>query len=157
MTEDRFGAFLASRIESFATDMVTGRGWASDGAREKSSDWHSRILRRGLATPDQYFFVVQLDDTRVGDLWLAVEGPPDSAGGYILHFSIDEPFRRRGIGSAAMARLEDEAAHLGLLRLAIHVFTYNTVAIQFFRTVGFRDVTLKGTRLKMTKSLSWIR
>jgi RimJ/RimL family protein N-acetyltransferase len=155
MTEDEFRVFLPSRVESFATDMVMGRGWLPDGANAKSSDWHSRLLHHGLSTPNHYFYTVRLEHVRVGDIWLAIEGPSDSAGGYIYHFCIDRAFRRRGIGSKAIALLENEASHLSLFRLALHLFSYNVAAIQFFRKVGFRDVTMKVNQFKMAKSLGW--
>ena len=62
---------------------------------------------------------------------------------------IDEPYRRRGYGQAAMLALEDSVRSLGLRGIALHVFGHNTAARALYERLGYTV-----TNINMAKRLS---
>ncbi len=72
------------------------------------------------------------------------------ADGYIDHFFVAGWAARRGVGSALMRRLHQEAALRGLTSMYAHV---SLTARPFFETFGFevvdaREVDVRGVRLR---------
>lgn len=57
--------------------------------------------------------------------------------GYIVTLDVAPAYRRKGLGSALMQAIERQARAEGCVALALHVFTGNDVAMQFYERYGF--------------------
>jgi ribosomal protein S18 acetylase RimI-like enzyme len=73
--------------------------------------------------------------------------------GTITDFYLDPAFRRRGIGTETLARLEKEAIKLGLEALELQVVNDNGPARGLYRKMGFQAAD----RIPMCKRITKIR
>ena len=132
-----------------------GRYFAFDGI-----PFHPFDVRRSL--------LELISDPRLGKAWiLQVNG--SSAGyailtfgfdhevggriGTITDFYLDPAFRRRGIGTETLERIEKEAVRLGLEALELQVENDNDEAKGLYRKMGFQPAD----RSPMCKRLTKIR
>jgi ribosomal protein S18 acetylase RimI-like enzyme len=58
---------------------------------------------------------------------------------FIYDIRLDERFRGRGYGKAAMEFAEEEARRLGVGRVALNVFGGNEVARNLYRSLGYQE------------------
>lgn len=61
---------------------------------------------------------------------------------HILNFSVNEAFRRRGVGRQMVGKLISKLSHQRRNRILLEVRETNLSAQLFFRDVGFRAVTV---------------
>lgn len=80
--------------------------------------------------------------------------------GELKRMYVAPDMRGRGIGRALLARLEDEARHLGLTRVVLETGTRQLEAIELYRSAGFAPidaygeyVTSRATSVCMAKDL----
>ena len=91
----------------------------------------------------QLVFWVLEDERAVGSLWIgAVPGSPPEHW-WVWSIEIDEPFRGRGLGRAAMELAEQEARRGGARLLGLNVFGHNTVARSLYESLGYETTSLQ--------------
>jgi ribosomal-protein-alanine N-acetyltransferase len=56
---------------------------------------------------------------------------------YVVTLDVAPTWRRRGLARRLMAELESKARAAGATAMALHVFTGNTGAIQFYESIGY--------------------
>jgi len=95
-----------------------------------------------------------LCDPQFGRAWLILDG--DTAAGYIVlcfgyslewlgrdafvdEFYLREQYRGRGWGQAAMLYIEEAARADGIRALHLEVVEQNTIALELYRKLGFRE------------------
>jgi ribosomal protein S18 acetylase RimI-like enzyme len=83
--------------------------------------------------------VIEADGEPVGDLWLAERDDGFQPGLFIFDITVDEAFRGRGYGRAAMLFAEEEARRRGRDRIALNVFGGNAVARNLYRSLGYEE------------------
>ncbi len=66
----------------------------------------------------------------------------------VYDIDVDEPYRGRGFGKAAMVFAEEEARRRELTRIALHVGARNDVARNLYRSLGFEE-----NEIAMSKSI----
>jgi len=140
MTAAEYGAWIDATTVWYAEDRATATGMPRDVSREKARAQVATLLPDGHATAGVYLLVIVDDaDADVGILWL---GPhPDRPNTlYVWDLSIDEPFRGRGFGRAAMLAGEDLARDAGAVAIGLNVFGANTTARRLYDSLGY-DVT----------------
>jgi len=84
----------------------------------------------------------------VGALWIGpqTDGPPGHW--WVWTVEIDEPFRGRGLGRAAMELAEREARRRGATQIGLNVFGHNHIARSLYESLGYEI-----SRLQMYKRL----
>ena len=92
-----------------------------------------RVIRRKLAVQRELFFVAQDDDRIVG----TVMGGYDGHRGWIYSLAVDPRSRRRGIGRALMAHVEQALAGLGCAKVNLQVFASNAATAAFYLKLGY--------------------
>ena len=150
MTEEQFEAWLPGAIAGYAREHVATGRWSEEESLQRSREEHDKLLPQGLATPDHrlWSIVRSSDHTPVGILWVnIVQKPRPSA--FIFDIEIDPRFRRHGYATQAMTRLEEEARHLGLESIRLHVFGHNKAARPLYEKLGYVP-----TNINMSKSLT---
>jgi ribosomal protein S18 acetylase RimI-like enzyme len=142
MSGDEYEAFSAASIVAYARDIEEHGGYTAEFARQKSEADHAAILPSGLETPGNAIFVLEADGERVGVLWVAEREMGGRQVLYIYDVEVDERYRGRGYGRAAMLLAEDEARKRGLSRLELNVFGGNEVARKLYRSLGYLEAAV---------------
>src|SRR5205085_2879444 len=134
MEDEEFVAWLPLLREDYAQDLVRDYGMSADKALAKAV---AEI--DGHRPAGHSVFVIEVDGEPVGHLWLVErrDGYEPTLGVYDV--DVDEPYRGRGYGKAAMVFAEEEARRRGLTRIALHVGVRNDVARNLYRSLGFEE------------------
>ena len=61
----------------------------------------------------------------------------DGRRGYLNHLAVAEGYRRRGIGTALVARCTAALKEMGIAKCNLFVFTANEGALEFWRKLGW--------------------
>ncbi|MCF3124812.1 GNAT family N-acetyltransferase [Streptomyces arenae] len=132
MTEDEFGSWLAEKTEAYMREWVE-RGVPEPQARVKAEADHRRLLPQGLATPDTWLSVLTAGGTRVGTLWVALEGE----SGFVYRVEVGEEHRGHGHGRSLMRVAEELTRAAGRHRIGLNVFAGNTPAHRLYESLGY--------------------
>lgn len=144
MTEQQYLQWLTQAIEAYAGDKTEAGNWSAAEALEQSRATYQRLLPAGTATPDQHLFTILAEVAAgsgpqpVGMIWFGVVRAGPEPYAFIYDFRIDEAYRRRGFGRAALQAVEAEVRGLGLDRIGLHVFGHNTAALKLYEAAGYQ-------------------
>ena len=146
MTAEAFERWYRGAIASYAADKVRVGTWPEDEAMDRSARAFAALLPDGRATAGHELrSIVTEAGEVVGVLWFATTDELAGDIAFIYDIEIDEAFRGRGYGRAAMLALEPLARSLGFASIGLHVFGDNEVARNLYRSTGYRetDVTMR--------------
>ncbi|MFF2495407.1 GNAT family N-acetyltransferase [Agromyces sp. NPDC058064] len=110
----------------------------AEAAVEASRD---RFFTDGVLHPEHVLLAIVVDGEDAGWLWLG----PWAEGGdawWVWDVHVREPFRRRGLGRAAMQHAEQVAREHGSPTLGLNVFAFNVPAIELYESLGFEAASL---------------
>jgi ribosomal protein S18 acetylase RimI-like enzyme len=139
-----YDGWVAAEVAGYANQIVESGAMSREAADERSRRDHAELLPQGLATPGHLIFRIDADGQSVGWLWLAMRDPRSEAGvGYIYDIEVDEAFRGRGYGRAAMALAEEEARRNGLRALGLNVFGHNAAARALYSSLGYHEIAVQ--------------
>jgi ribosomal protein S18 acetylase RimI-like enzyme len=152
MTDSEYLQWKKVQVEAYGEDHVRAGDWTPERATEFALGEYDRLLTHGLATPGHTvrFLVDATTRARVGSVWWHVPAaaePGKVRSLFIYWIGIDEPFRRRGYGRAALERLDREAEAAGVRFVDLHVFGDNAGAIRLYSSSGFES---RGMRMRKT-------
>ncbi len=100
-----------------------------------------------LENPDNQVILAE-DDTALGYIWFQVQLVPETPftwprqRTYIYQIAVDEAARRRGVGSALLAHVEERSQDAGINTLALDTWASNSSAQAFFRARGYSTLTI---------------
>ncbi len=102
-------------------------------------------IRNKLAVGRDLFLVAECDGAVVG----TVMGGYDGHRGWVYAVAVSPGYRRRGIATALIRRLEGELAERGCLKVNLQVRGSNGEAVSLYEKLGFRveDRVSMGKRL----------
>lgn len=106
------------------------------GVHVGPSDAPAEIQKKLQRDPD-LFLVAERDGSIVG----TVIGGYDGRRGLIYHLAVQREFRTNGIGSQLMNEVEARLRAKGCLKCYLVVLKDNTEAMQFYESLGWRDMT----------------
>lgn len=89
------------------------------------------------------FFVLKKDDEKIGMLWLGVSRDQFTMDdvGYVLGIFVSPEHRRKGLGRTLMQCAETWTKDKNLITLALNVGERNSVAVQFYESLGYNVQT----------------
>ena len=134
MEDEEFVAWLPLLRDDYARDLIRDYGMSADEARTQAVaeiDGHRSAAHS--------VFVIQVERESVGHLWLVERRDAREPTLVVYDIDVDEPYRGRGYGKAAMVFAEEQARRRGLTRIALHVGARNDVARNLYRSLGFRE------------------
>jgi ribosomal protein S18 acetylase RimI-like enzyme len=143
LRDDEYAAFVTTSKAGYAQGIEEQAGFTADYARQKAEEDFATILPAGLATPGHAIFVIDADGEAVGRLWLAEREVGAQRVLYIYDIEIDEAFRGRGLGRAAMLLAEDQARERGITRLSLNVFGGNQTARNLYHSLGYVESSIQ--------------
>ena len=153
MTQEEFMAFSEWSIEHYAEDLIlSGKENPEVAAKQSSAEFYD-ILPDGLATPLAHLLIIQDDRLNfVGKIWYQIFLPDDRTA-FICDFLIEEQYRGKGYGQAALEKIETDARTKGCEKIALNVFMFNTPAFQLYQKCGYRIVKQHDENCIMEKEL----
>jgi ribosomal protein S18 acetylase RimI-like enzyme len=141
LREDEYDAFVGRGLAFYVNDMVAA-GVDRDVAQAKADRDLPQILPQGLATPDHSMYAIEDEGRFAGYLWLCDRDSELGHSLFVYAIEIDEEFRGRGLGRAAMVFAEEEAKRLGIAKVAPNVFGGNEVARRLYRSLGYQETAI---------------
>ena len=145
MNADEFGAYRERTLEEYIRDGARATSMSLEEAAEFATKQIAGLLPDGQATAGQHLLkLVDAAGEVVGDLWFAEQLDEDPPRVFLYDIRIFQSQRGRGLGTAAMAALEDEARRLGASEILLSVFAHNTGAIRLYERLGY-EVEMTGT------------
>lgn len=139
---DEYQVWHDLEIGEYARDITVNGNTPAEAAQLKAVTDMAEILPDGLATPGHHVFVLELAGEpveRVGRLWLAEREIDGREAIFIYDIHLDEAYRGRGLGRAAMELAEVEALSRGFHRMELNVFGGNEVARRLYHSLGYVD------------------
>ncbi len=137
MTEAEYQALRSWLDEDYAQDVAKAMAMSLEEGREAARKQLGELLPDGLSSEGHHFWkIVAEDGAAVGDLWVLVE--PQKERAFIYFIGIDEAYRGKGYGRAAMQALEAEVRPLGATRIDLSVFGDNATAIHLYQSLGYQ-------------------
>lgn len=137
MNPEEYAGWHDQQVADYAADMIEHGDMPPQAANRKAIADFTSLLTSGLETPGHLISVLELGDDVVGWLWVAERMLDDRRILWIYSVGIDEAFRGRGLGRAAMLFAEDEARRRGIGRIELNVFGGNAVARGLYRSLGY--------------------
>jgi len=141
LREEEYDAFIARGMAFYVDDMVRA-GIDRDVAQAKADTDLPQLLPDGLATPNHYMYAIEDDGRFAGYLWLCDRDGELGHSLFVYAVEVDEEFRGRGLGRAAMEFAEDEAQRLGIAKVALNVFGGNEVARGLYLSLGYTETAV---------------
>jgi GNAT superfamily N-acetyltransferase len=140
MRDDELVAWLPLMRDRYTADMVEQAGVPEEQAAIKAADDVERLFPGEAPSEQQLVYVIEADGEPAGVLWLCRRD--DAFSGpclFVYDVELEERYRGRGYGRAAMEFAEDEARRLGVDRIALNVFGRNEVARGLYRSLGYEE------------------
>jgi putative acetyltransferase len=136
------------RDASDLVELARTIGSEEEGWLIADGDWRSpseerRYLRAIRRSPHAAVLVAELPERIVGRLSIARDPHPASRHVADLGVMVAREHRRRGAGTALMAAAEDWAKTVGISKIELHVFPYNTAAIALYESLGYEREGLR--------------
>jgi GNAT superfamily N-acetyltransferase len=141
LREDEYGV-LIERATAFYVDDMVRAGIDRDVAQAKADRDLPQLLPDGLATRNHFMYAVEDDGRFAGYLWLCDRDGELGHSLFVYAVEIDEEFRGRGLGRAAMVFAEEKARRLGIAKVALNVFGGNEVARGLYLSLGYAETAV---------------
>ena len=110
---------------------------------DDGGDHFAAFLRAQLAADDARLWVGEHHLTVVGYCLVRLgQRPPvfeDRAYAEIVDLAVEQPYRRRGIGTALVTEAQGWFERRGIRRVELRVSAYNEGGLAFWRKLGFRS------------------
>jgi ribosomal protein S18 acetylase RimI-like enzyme len=100
-----------------------------------SSTWNvpEDDIERKLAVQRESFNVAIVDGALVG----TAMGGYDGHRGWLYYVAVHPEYRRQGVGSALVRRVESGLVEMGCPKVNLQVRATNTAVVDFYRTLGY--------------------
>jgi len=140
MCPDEFASWLSGARDRYARNIASsGGGSDEEAARRKAIEETEQLFPGEQPSPDQFVFVVEADGEAVGEFWFAERSTGLGRCLWIYDIRIDEAYRGRGYGRAAMLFAETEARRRGYSRIGLNVFGDNDIARSLYQSLGYEE------------------
>ena len=137
MTQAEYELLRSWLDEDYAQDVAQAMAMSPEEGRAAAQKQLAELLPTGLSSEGHCFWKITAPDgAAVGDLWVQIG--PAKGRAFIYFIGIDEAFRGKGYGRAAMQALEAEVRLLGATRIDLSVFGDNVTAIHLYQSLGYQ-------------------
>jgi RimJ/RimL family protein N-acetyltransferase len=144
----------AARLVELAAEVgAEEEGWLiADGEWRSAAD-ERRYLKTIRRHDYAAVLVAEVDGEIVGRLSIARDPHPASEHVADLGVMVARDHRGRGIGRALMESAEGWARRAGVLKIELHVFPHNEVALALYDHLGYRRVGLRRRHYRRREGL----
>ena len=111
--------------------------WKQNSITVTPTDFPEEVKEAARLQP-QLFIVARDPDSRIiGTVW----GTYDGRRGYVAHLAVKMPYRKLGLGSLLMERVEDQFKKLNCYKVHLFVEQHNAAVGDFYRRRGYTERT----------------
>jgi ribosomal protein S18 acetylase RimI-like enzyme len=142
MTQAEVAEFRAWDRDAYIADMVAA-GVDPKTAARTADEQLAALFPDGKPAPGHLLYQLVDNGQSVGALWIgpAPGGSPDEW--WIWYIVVQDAFRGRGIGRAAMVLAEQEVRSRGGVEIGLTVFAHNTTARHLYDSIGYGAVATR--------------
>ena len=138
MTQGEFDEYYLHGSRALAEAFAASEDLAwSEAERRACASFARALPGLKVSTPGQCLRVIESEGLRVGVVWYAFRRDRQPADLFVFDLIVDVGYRGRGIGRAAMMKVEDVARKEALTRISLHVFDENSAARRFYTRLGY--------------------
>ncbi len=137
MRDEEFPDYFQRQIDLYAEEKVAAGKCAPAEALSESKEEMIKLLPDGLNSEDQYIFVAELHNNRVGTVWVDIDRELEVPRAFGLHIEIEPSLRGQGLGRDLMLATQIECRKLGAKGFALSVFGHNSIARNLYESFGF--------------------
>ncbi|GAA2579363.1 GNAT family N-acetyltransferase [Microbacterium binotii] len=135
-SDDEFPAWIAVQHRAYAEERVRA-GDDRATAERIAVESYTELFPGGLPAAGHDVLHVDAAGRAVGVMWLGPHPRGNEGVWWVWDVEIDEPYRGRGYGRAAMLLAERYVAERGARELALNVFGFNERARRLYESLGF--------------------
>lgn len=148
LTPEELSEFIDRDVERYVEERVRS-GERPEVARRIALEQSKALFPEGTPAAGHLLFqVLDADGTAVGTLWIGLQHADHPQAFWVWDVRIEETFRGKGHGRAAMELAEAEARSRGATELGLNVFGHNQVARGLYESMGY-----VATSIRMNKNL----
>ena len=140
MTEYEFPEYFQWQVDIYATEKVAAGKCTLDEAVVESREEMAKLLPDGLRSQDQFIFVAELQNVRIGTVWVDIDTDLEVPRAFGLDIEIDSALRGRGLGRDLMKATQAECRKRGAKGFALSVFGHNSIARKMYESFGFEVI-----------------
>jgi ribosomal protein S18 acetylase RimI-like enzyme len=142
MSPERYASWVDHAITGFAADKVSAGNWPVEGSIQRATDEFHSLLPEGMATAGHDVLAGIADGEEVGILWLFTDPALTPRESYIYDIEVAAEQRGKGYGRGLLEAGERWCAEQQVTILKLHVFGFNTSAINLYESSGFEVTNL---------------
>jgi len=149
MGEEDYQRSLERGIPYYANQLAERGLCLKERALEVSISDFKELLPQGLKTPNRHLLNVvdQVTGDHVGEAWYTLRDRGGKVEFWIDWIWVEPPYRRRGVASAVLHLLEDEARRVGADRTGLSVWTDNPEAVALYSKLGYATHMMRMSKL----------
>lgn len=137
MTEEEYLQYSEFNIQNYASERARHFKRPFEEELATAKEQVGELLKDGLHT--KAHFISKIIDAEngeaVGHIWFHVNEAKKSA--FLYDIMVEEGFRGKGYGKAALHELEVRLREMGIGQVALHVFADNNLAISLYSKQGY--------------------
>lgn len=137
MTESEFPDYFQGQVDIYASEKVAAGKCAFGEALIESKEEMAKLLPEGLMSEDQFIFVAEVENVRIGTAWVDIDTDLEVPRAFGLYIEIDAALRGQGLGRDLMKAIQAECRRLGAKGFALSVFGHNSIARGLYESFGF--------------------
>jgi ribosomal protein S18 acetylase RimI-like enzyme len=141
MNEAAIGRWLDRARAAYVADLIAS-GIGRAAALRTAAEQETATFPDGRPANGHVVFEVVVDGDKVGHLWIGPRVPDDGDHWWVWDIEIDEAWRGRGVGRAAMELAEAEARGRGCIEIGLTVIADNP-ARRLYESLGYREASVR--------------
>jgi ribosomal protein S18 acetylase RimI-like enzyme len=141
MDDDAIQRWLDRAHAAYVADLISS-GAGKGAAERTASEQEAAAFPDGQPASGHAVFDVAVDGEVVGHLWIGPRDPEDEDHWWVWDVEIDEAWRDRGIGSAAMQFAEQHARDRGCVDIGLNVMADNR-ARRLYESLGYEEASVR--------------
>ena len=141
MDEAAIGQWLDRARAAYVADLIAS-GIGQAAASRTAAEQEAAAFPDGRPANGHVLFDVVVDGDEVGHLWIGPRAPDDDDHWWVWDIEIDEAWRGRGVGRAAMELAEREARGRRCIEIGLTVIADNP-ARRLYESLGYREASVR--------------
>jgi ribosomal protein S18 acetylase RimI-like enzyme len=141
MDEAAIGRWLDRSRAAYVAGLIAS-GVSPAEASRTAAEQEQAAFPDGRPANGHVVFDVIVDSDEVGHLWIGPRAADDDQHWWVWDIEIDEAWRGRGIGRAAMEFAEREARARGCVEIGLSVVADNP-ARRLYESLGYREASIR--------------